>query len=252
MQSKGWDAKKLRVFSFIFVVLAVVSLSGLFLPSAFAEAPQGLTASYSNGNVTLSWNPVTNATLYKIYRGLSSGNESYYANTTNTTYIDTNVSAGHTYYYYVTAIVAGNETNKSQEVYITIESNTGGGGNLDIKQYLQFNSYLLYTSLFLLAAGIPLYGFGAQRHKDVAKYAVLLGVVLLTISWGYAYFNYDLKDITLLNTTLNTLFVAVGLFMLFVGIAIYVFKERTHEDVAKFSAGFGLLLLIFAYLVQHL
>ncbi|AGB04095.1 hypothetical protein AciM339_0230 [Aciduliprofundum sp. MAR08-339] len=239
------------ILSFIFIALALVIAAFMFSPAVHALAPEGLTATYSNGNVTLSWNPVTNATLYKIYRGNSSGNESYYANTTNTTYIDTNVTVGHTYYYYVTAVVNGNETNKSEEVYITIESTSGGGGTVDIKQYLQFNSYLLYTSLFLLAVGIPLYFFGAKKHHDVAKYAVLLGFVLFVISWGYAYFNMDVNNITLYNATLNTLLVGVGIFMLIVGAVIYIAKEKTHEDVAKFSAAFGILLLIFAYIVQH-
>lgn len=245
----------LRALSFIFIVLAVVMLSVMFFfPSAHATAPQGLTATYSNGNVTLSWNPVENATLYKIYRGLSSSNESYYANVSGnqTTYIDTNVTEGHTYYYQVSAIVNGNETNRSEEVFITVQNTAGGGGNLDIKQYLRFNSYMLYISLFLLAMGTPLYFFGANRHKDVAKYALLLGVVLLAVAWGSAYFNANIKNITLYNATFNSIFIVVGLLLLFVSIAIYALKERQHEDVAKFSAAFGILLMIFAYLVEHL
>ena len=244
--------KLLRSFAFIFVALAVVMLSAIFMPFVGAvEGPQGLTATYSNGNVTLSWNPVTNATLYKIYRSLSSGNESYYANTTNTTYIDTNVTVGNTYYYYVTAIVGGNETNKSQEVFIKISSdNSGGGGNL-VKQYLTFNSYMLYTSLFLLAASIPLYAYGAESHKDVAKYGLVLGFVLLLVAWGTAYFNTNVQNITLFNQTLNSLLVGVGVFALLVGAIIYIAKSKKHEDVAKFSVIFGLLLLFFAWLIQY-
>ncbi len=245
------SSRPLRVA--IFTLLAVVLFSVLFF-SPFAAAdnvPQGLTATYSNGNVTLSWNPVENATLYKIYRGLSSGNESYYGNTTNTTFIDSNVSAGHTYYYYVTAVVNGNETNKSAEVYITISDNSGGAGTV-IKKYLKFNSYMLYTALFLLAAAIPLWAFGARTHKDVAKYALLLGIILLLFSWGTAYFNTNIQNITLFNQTLNTLLVAVGVLMLIVGVVIYIAREKKHEDVAKFSAVFGLLLLFFAWLIQYL
>jgi len=245
--------KLLKAFSIVFVALAVVMLSAIFMPFAGAvDGPQGLTATYSNGNVTLSWSPVANATLYKIYRGLSSGNESYYANTTNTTYIDTNVTVNNTYYYYVTAIVNGNETNKSQEVFITISSgNSGGGGNL-VKKYLQFNSYMLYTSLFMLAAAIPLWAFGAESHKDVAKYGLVLGFVLLLVAWGTAYFNYNVQNITLVNQTLNSLLVGVGVFMLIVGAVIYIARSKEHEDVAKFSAVFGLLLLFFAWLIQYL
>ena len=244
--------KLLKAFSIVFVALAVVMLSAIFMPFVGAvEGPQGLTATYSNGNVTLSWNPVANATLYKIYRGLSSGNESYYANTTNTTYIDTNVTAGNTYYYYVTAIVGGNETNKSQEVFIKISDNSGGGGGNLVKKYLVFNSYMLYTSLFLLAASIPLYAYGAETHKDVAKYGLVLGFVLLLVAWGTAYFNTNVQNITLFNQTLNSLLAGVGVFALFVGAVIYIAKEKKHEDVAKFSVIFGLLLLLFAWLIQY-
>ncbi|EDY34247.1 Fibronectin type III domain protein [Aciduliprofundum boonei T469] len=234
-------------------------LSAIFMPFVGAvEGPQGLTATYSNGNVTLSWSPVANATLYKIYRGLSSGNESYYANTTNTTYIDTNVTVNNTYYYYVTAIVGGNETNKSQEVFIKISSdNSGGGGGNLVKKYLVFNSYMLYTSLFLLAASIPLYAYGEKSHKDVAKYGLVLGFVLLLVAWGTAYFNTNIQNITLFNQTLNTLMVVVGVIMLIVGVVLFIGKSedsklKEHFDVAKFSAAFGIFLLFFAWLIQYI
>ena len=241
----------LRVFSFVFI-LAVVMLSVSVFTTAATQAPQGVTATYSNGNITVSWNPVENATEYKIYRSLSPGNETYYANTTNTTFVDSNVTEGNTYYYKVSAVVNGNETNLSEEVHITVQSDSGGGGGLDIKKYLKFESYALYAGLFLLAAGLPLWFFGSRTHKDVAKYASLLGVVLVLFSWGVAYFNYNIENITLFNATLNTLFLIIGLIMLIVGIAIYVLKQSEHEDVAKFSAVFGLLLLIFTYLIEQL
>jgi fibronectin type 3 domain-containing protein len=78
-------------------------------------APSGLTAVGGNGQVTLSWTAVTNATSYKVYRSPLDINLSQGAFTTNianpTTagYIDTNVVNGYLYYYDVSAVNGNGE-----------------------------------------------------------------------------------------------------------------------------------------------
>jgi len=109
-------------------------------------------------------------------------------------------------------------------------------------------TFFLYAGLFLLSAGLPLLTLVSRSHRDVAKYIILLGVVLVLFSWGMAY----IENITLFNATLNTVFLIVGLLMLIAGLALYALKEKEHEDVARFSAIFGLLLLIFAYFLKYL
>jgi hypothetical protein len=62
-----------------------------------------------DGTVRLSWTAATGAQTYNVYRGTSSGGEGgtpLATGLTGTTYTDTGVSAGGTYYYTVTAVNA--------------------------------------------------------------------------------------------------------------------------------------------------
>ena len=80
----------------------------------------------SEQEIVLSWLPPVfegDAPIlsYHIYRGLSPGTEKLYAtvNASTTTFTDTNVSFGVTYYYYVTAINEFGESLPSNEVSAT-------------------------------------------------------------------------------------------------------------------------------------
>ena len=77
-----------------------------------------------DGNLTLS--------EYHIYRGTTRGHESYYATVPaggdTIYYNDTNVQAGQTYYYYVTALNSKGESDPSNEIYVYVSGSGGGGG----------------------------------------------------------------------------------------------------------------------------
>lgn len=67
-------------------------------------APSGLTASATPGQVNLTWNAVSGATSYKVYRGISSGSYTEIESSALTnSYIDTTVLNGTTYFYAVVA-----------------------------------------------------------------------------------------------------------------------------------------------------
>jgi hypothetical protein len=92
--------------------------SGVNTPSA----PQNLKATTGDGYVTLNWSVPSDdggsaITEYKIYRGTSSGGESYLASvsTPTTYYKDTAVTIGQTYYYQVSAVNSVGEGEKSSE-----------------------------------------------------------------------------------------------------------------------------------------
>jgi len=71
-------------------------------------APASLTAHAGNSQITLTWSAAVGATNYAVRRGNSSGNESLtVANTAGTTYTDTNLLDGSTYYYIVIAYGSG-------------------------------------------------------------------------------------------------------------------------------------------------
>jgi fibronectin type 3 domain-containing protein len=96
------------------------------VPSALTvpSAPQSASAVAGNAKITVSWSaPASNGgsavTSYKVYRGTSPGAEgatAYASGLTTTSYTNTSVTAGTTYYYVVTAMNGAGEGARSAEV----------------------------------------------------------------------------------------------------------------------------------------
>ena len=83
-------------------------------------APTSLSALAGIGKVSLAWNASTGATTYNLYRSNSTGTEStYLTGLTATTYTDSGLTAGTTYYYKVTAANSSGESPKSNEASAT-------------------------------------------------------------------------------------------------------------------------------------
>jgi fibronectin type 3 domain-containing protein len=83
--------------------------------------PTNLVATPGVDNITLTWTPPANnggapITSYQIWRGTTSGSETMIATTSMTTYTDTGLTPGTTYYYYVIAVNSAGSSPKSQEV----------------------------------------------------------------------------------------------------------------------------------------
>ena len=79
-------------------------------------APTGPIATAGYGQVLLSWTASVGATNYNVKHSTSPGGESTIASTPGTTYTDTNVLDGATYYYVVSALNTGGESPNSTEV----------------------------------------------------------------------------------------------------------------------------------------
>jgi len=82
------------------------------------QPPTGLTASAGNRVVSLSWTASSGATSYNIYRGTSAGGENTTAaktGITGTTFTDTGLSNGTTYFYKVATVNAGGTSGLSSE-----------------------------------------------------------------------------------------------------------------------------------------
>jgi hypothetical protein len=102
--------------------------------------PLGVTAivnrEESGSSVTIQWYDSPGATGYNIYRGTEPGVATYYHDITRATkianvtapYLDTDVVAGTTYYYVVTAYVPLVEGLPSTEVSALIQGSGSGGG----------------------------------------------------------------------------------------------------------------------------
>src|SRR5437879_3313675 len=89
------------------------------------SAPQNLQATGGTSSVTLSWqapgnnggSPITN---YKIYRSSSSGTEGFLTTVGNvTSYTDSGLASGHTYFYKITAVNAIGTSHQSNEASAT-------------------------------------------------------------------------------------------------------------------------------------
>jgi fibronectin type 3 domain-containing protein len=103
--------------------------------------PTGLGASAGNGSATLTWSPVSAGDLagYNVYRGTTSGGP--YSTKVNgsslvgsTTYTDSGLTNGTTYYYVVRSIDASsNESGNSSQTSATPTSGGGGGGSTTIE-----------------------------------------------------------------------------------------------------------------------
>jgi fibronectin type 3 domain-containing protein len=84
---------------------------------ATPQIPTGFVASAGDGQVTLLWNTVNNATSYVIQRSTSaSGPYSSLQVVTNSTYNDTNLQNGNTYFYIVASMGPTGQSANSQVV----------------------------------------------------------------------------------------------------------------------------------------
>ncbi|MGO8673184.1 MAG: choice-of-anchor tandem repeat GloVer-containing protein, partial [Capsulimonadaceae bacterium] len=87
-------------------------------------APTGLTATAGNSQVALSWTASTGATTYNVYRGTATGGESATAiatGITGTSYTNTGLTNGTTYFYKVAAVNGGGTSAQSSEASATPE-----------------------------------------------------------------------------------------------------------------------------------
>jgi len=84
--------------------------------------PTGLAVvSACNGQVVLSWSSSSGATSYNVKRSITSGSGyQTIGTTTATTYTDTGLTDGTTYYYVVSAVNDGGESANSSEVSATL------------------------------------------------------------------------------------------------------------------------------------
>lgn len=82
--------------------------------------PTGLTATAGNQQVMLSWNSSSGATTYNLQRGTTSGGPyTTISSPTATSYTDTSLTNGTTYYYVVSAVNSSGQSANSNQVSAT-------------------------------------------------------------------------------------------------------------------------------------
>jgi glucuronyl esterase-like protein/fibronectin type III domain protein len=87
--------------------------------------PTGLAAMPGNGQVSLSWNASSGATSYNVKRSTTSGGPyTTITNRTTTSFINTGLANGTTYYYVVSALNSGGESGNTSQVSATPSGTT--------------------------------------------------------------------------------------------------------------------------------
>ena len=132
----------------------IINASGLTSPYQYLLSPatiSGLTASIGTSQVALTWQVTGPISSFNIYRGTSSNGEGatpYAAGVTSSTFTDTAVTAGATYFYKVTSISpAGTESSPSSEVSAAMFGSSAGTGTLyKIVSVTSGHSYILDTN----------------------------------------------------------------------------------------------------------
>jgi hypothetical protein len=98
-------------------VIALSATGGILSLNVSAPAaPDGLSASGTTGSVALEWSPSISATGYNVLRSITSGSGyGIIAAVSGTTYADTMVTNGTTYYYTIDAVnLVGSGANSAQ------------------------------------------------------------------------------------------------------------------------------------------
>jgi hypothetical protein len=92
-----------------------------FDPEASVATPTNLAATAGDSKVTLSWTVVSGATSYNVKRSTTAGGTytTIASNVTGTSYVDTSLTNGTTYYYVVTAVNADLESDNSNKASAT-------------------------------------------------------------------------------------------------------------------------------------
>ena len=87
------------------------------------DRPVGLVATADNGQVSLSWPAANNAAAYDVYvstsPGVSASNGTRIATVGGTSYIQTGLTNGTTYYYVITSVNSNSESAASNQVSAT-------------------------------------------------------------------------------------------------------------------------------------
>src|SRR6266700_3497948 len=89
-------------------------------PQAIPVAPTNVTATAGNAQVALSWSASSGATSYNVKRSTTSGGPyTTISSPTTTSYTDTGLTNGTTYYYVVSAVNTAGESSNSTQVSAT-------------------------------------------------------------------------------------------------------------------------------------
>jgi chitin-binding protein len=128
----------------------VYSLTSANIASAFLQvtpgnvpaAPTNLAAAAGNAQVALTWTAASGATGYNVKRSTTNGGpySNVATNVSGTSYTNTGLTNGTTYYYVVTAVNASGESPVSTQASGTPSAPTGDTGGVTVTKAVTANS----------------------------------------------------------------------------------------------------------------
>ena len=149
-------------------------------PGTAPAAPSNLVATGGNTQVTLSWSGSAGATSYNVQRSTTNGGSyTTVASPTTTSYTDTGLSNGTTYYYVVAAVNSIGESGNSNQAsatptatgIISLVNTVGGGGNRGTAASSQTSTTNMNVSagnLIVVALGFAGYSDNSTAPTDTA------------------------------------------------------------------------------------
>jgi endoglucanase len=156
--------------------------------------PTGLAAIAGNAQVSLSWSAVSGATSYNVLRSTTSGSgyTPVASNVTTTSYVNTGLTNGTTYYYVVQSVGACTSANSSQvsaapTAEPCIPAATFGAGVINSGNFNTTGPYCFRTSYAIAGWGCSNFDGRTLLVNDVAKSCG--NMPLPTMYNGYYYFE---------------------------------------------------------------
>ena len=165
------------------------------------SAPQSLTNTTNAGfdYIQLSWSPPASdggasITQYRIYRGTSSGGETYYANTSSTSYTDNSIARATTYYYLVYAENLAGTGPASNEAHMYVNPTVpgapqslkvtaiAGAGHIELSWSAPASDGGALVTLYVIYRGT------SSGHETLYQYTFTLGFEDRNVTSGTTYY----------------------------------------------------------------
>src|SRR5438874_9625042 len=192
----------MRVFVVVFALLVACGTKTPAPPPKPPDPPTGLTATGGAGQISLSWTGSAGATSYNVLRGDSPRTEANPVASAVTSYDDTGLAPGKTYYYVVQAVGPGGTSGNSNEVSATTVppgpaslTATGGVGQVALSWTAVSGATGGYSVSRGTAAGGP--------YAEIAAAAAGTTYVDKSVGGGTTYY-YVVQGITAQGKTDNS------------------------------------------------